>query len=67
MVIAERTNRAKDGQIVIAQIDGEHTMKYFRQSGAKVWLEPANKKYKPLHPKEELIITAVVKGVVRKY
>jgi SOS regulatory protein LexA len=67
MVIAERANRAKDGQIVIAQVDGEHTMKYFRQKGDKVWLEAANKRYGPIFPESELIITAIVKGVVRKY
>lgn len=67
IVIAERTNVAHDGQIVIAQIDGEFTMKYFRQSGTDAWLEPANKNFKPIYPKHELLITAVIKGVVRRY
>ncbi|MEK7136409.1 MAG: transcriptional repressor LexA [Patescibacteria group bacterium] len=67
LVIAERTERAKDGQIVIAEVDGEFTMKYFRQTGNKIWLEPANKKYKPIYPENDLKITAVVKGVIRKY
>lgn len=67
MVIVERTNSPKDGDIVIAEVDGEWTMKYFRKKGSKVILEPANKKYKPIIPKEELKIEAVVKGVVRKY
>ncbi len=67
MVVAERTNKAKDGQIVIAEVDGEWTMKYFRQKGDKVWLEPANKNYEPIYPEHDLKITAIVKGVVRKY
>lgn len=67
MVIAERTKSAKDGQIVIAQVDGEFTMKYFRQKGDKVWLEPANKNFKPIYPTSGLEIEAVVKGVIRKY
>lgn len=67
MVIAEKTNKAKDGDIVIAEIDGEWTMKYLRQKAGRVWLEPANKKYKPLHPEHSLNIAAVVRGVVRKY
>ncbi len=66
-VLAERTNRAKDGQIVIAEVDGEWTMKYFREKGGKVWLEPGNKKYKPIYPTEALRIAAVVKAVLRKY
>ncbi len=67
MVLVERTNKAKDGQIIIAEVDGEFTMKYFRQSGNKIWLEPANKKYKPIYPEYDLKITAVVKAVIRKY
>jgi repressor LexA len=67
MVIAERTNTARDGQIVIAEVDGEFTMKFFRKEGNKVWLEPANKNFKPIYPTTDLQIRAVVKGVIRKY
>ncbi len=67
MVLVERTNQAKDGQIVIAEVDGEFTMKYFRQVGNKVWLEPANKNYKPIYPEHSLNINAVLKAVIRKY
>ncbi len=67
MVLVEKTNIAKDGQIVIADVDGEFTMKYFRKSGDKVWLEPANKNFKPIYPTVYLNITAVVKAVIRKY
>ncbi|HTH93069.1 MAG TPA: transcriptional repressor LexA [Candidatus Paceibacterota bacterium] len=67
MVIAERTNTAKDGDIVIAQVDGEFTMKYLRNKNGKLWLEPANKHFKPIYPEYELTIVAVVRGVVRKY
>jgi repressor LexA len=63
----ERTEKAKDGQIIIAEIDGELTMKYFRKEGSKVWLEPANKKFKPIYPTESLRIMAIVKAVIRKY
>ena len=67
MVLVEKTNQAKDGDIVIAEMDGEFTMKYFRKNGAKVWLEPANKNYKPIYPEHSLNINAVVKAVIRKY
>ena len=67
MVLVERTNGAKDGQIVIAEVDGEFTMKYFRKEGSKVWLEPSNKNYKPIYPKHTLNINAVLKAVIRKY
>ena len=67
MVLVERANQAKDGQIVIAEVDGEFTMKYFRKEGNKVWLEPANKNYKPIYPEHSLNINAVLKAVIRKY
>lgn len=67
MVLVEKTDKAKDGQIVIADVDGEFTMKYFRKSGEKVWLEPANKDFKNIYPVTYMTITAVVKAVIRKY
>lgn len=68
MVIAERTTgEPKDGEIVIAEVDGAWTMKYFRKKNGKVFLEPANKKYKPIYPEYDLKVSAVVRGVIRKY
>lgn len=67
MVVAEKSEHARDGEIVIAEVDGGWTMKFYRSKGGKVWLEPANKNYKPIYPKESFRIAAVVKGVVRKY
>jgi repressor LexA len=67
MVIVERANTAKDGEIVIAEVDGEFTMKYFHQEGNKVWLEPANKNYQPIYPEHSFNINAVLKAVIRKY
>ncbi len=75
MVVVERKPSYKAGQIVIACIDGEYTMKYLRRSTrltagqreGEYYLEPANKKYKPLHPRESFCIEAVVTAVVRKY
>ena len=67
MVLVEKCNSAKDGDIVIAEVDGEFTMKYFKKNGAKAWLEPANKNYQPIYPEHSLNINAVVKAVIRKY
>lgn len=66
-VIAERTEAAKPGDIVIAEVDHEWTMKYYRTEGGMAWLEPANPNYDPIYPAESLRIAAVVKGVIRKY
>lgn len=67
LVLVERGREPKDGDIIIAEIDSGWTMKYFRKKSGKVYLEPANKKYKTIYPKEELKIAAVVTVVIRKY
>ncbi len=67
MVIVERRQSYKVGQIVIAAIDGEYTMKYLRKKGDSHYLEPANKNYQNIYPSESFRIEAVVTGVVRKY
>ena len=67
MVIAERTEFARDGDIVIAEVDGEFTMKYFKKEGSRIWLEPANKDFKPIYPTMDLKICAIIKGVMRRY
>jgi repressor LexA len=67
MVIVERKASYKPGQIVIANIDNEYTMKYLRKKGDTFYLEPANPVYKPIYPSEGFRVEAVVTGVVRKY
>src|SRR3989344_3242653 len=67
MVLVERANVAQDGDIVIAEVDGEFTMKYLCKRGGKAWLEPANKNYKPIYPEHSLNVIAVLKAVIRKY
>lgn len=67
MVIVERKATYKPGQIVIAMVDGEYTMKYLRKKNDKYFLEPANEKYKPIYPHEQFRVEAVVTAVVRKY
>ena len=67
LVLVERGAEPHDGEIVIAQIDGEWTLKYFRRHGGQVYLQPANGRFQPFYPKEELTIAAVVNAVIRKY
>ncbi len=67
MVIVDRGQTAKSGDIVIAEVDGQWTMKYLRKRKDDVTLLPANPRYKPIRPKSELKIAGVVTAVVRKY
>lgn len=67
LVLVERTEGAKIGDIVVAEIDGQWTMKYLRRKGNRFYLEAANEKYPDMYPEEDLNVIAVVKGIVRKY
>ncbi|TFH15071.1 MAG: repressor LexA [Lentisphaerales bacterium] len=67
IVLVEKGRSPKSGDIVIAQVDGEWTMKYFTRRGKTVRLEPANRKYKPIDASESLTIGGIVSCVIRKY
>ncbi len=67
LVIVERGREPKNGDIILAEVDGRWTMKYFHKRGKKITLEAANPKYPPITPQEELRIAGVITAVVRKY
>ena len=67
MVVVERRATYKPGQIVIAMIDNEYTIKFLRKKNNAFFLEPANTNYKPIYPRESFRVEAVVTAVVRKY
>lgn len=67
MVIVDRSANPKNGDIVIAEVDNEWTIKYLIKTKTQAYLKPGNKKYRPIYPENELKIAAVVKAVIRKY
>ncbi|MFO7569487.1 MAG: transcriptional repressor LexA [Smithellaceae bacterium] len=67
LVVVERDRQPKNGDIVLAEVDGQWTMKYFRRKGQSVVLEAANPAYPAIHPREELKIGGVIAASVRKY
>lgn len=67
MVLVERGKQPKIGDIVIAEVDGSWTIKYFHKDNGKVYLKPGNKNFKNIYPTEELHIAATVTSVIRKY
>lgn len=66
-VVVERTQNVALGDIVIAEINDDWTMKYLRQKNGKKYLEAANDEYPDIYPEGELKIHAVVRSLVRKY
>ena len=67
LVIVEKGREPKGGDIVIAEVDGEWTMKYFRREGKAVVLEAANPKYPRIRPRTGLKLGGIVTAVIRKY
>jgi SOS regulatory protein LexA len=67
LVVVEKGRQPKIGDVVIAEVDGEWTMKYFKKKSGQVYLEAANPKYPLIWPKTELRLGGVVTAVVRKY
>jgi len=70
MVIAEQSNRADDGDIVVALIDNdEATLKKFQNNkDGTVTLIPANRALRPMkYPANRILIQGVVVGQMRSY
>jgi len=67
IVLVERGKRPRNNDIVIADVDGEWTMKYFVKDSRGVRLEPANAKYATIRPRDTLKIAGVIRTVIRKY
>jgi len=63
----ETARSPANGDIVVAEVDGEWTLKYFRRECQRVYLEAANPAYPLIEPKEALRIGGVVTAVIRKY
>jgi len=67
LVLVQRNLTPKHGDIVIASVDGDWTLKYFEHIKGKVVLRAANKNYPLIEPRSELTIGGVVIANVRKY
>ena len=65
-VVVRPQQSADDGQIVVARIGDEATVKRLRRRGGQVWLMPENDAYEPIDGTEAEII-GLVKAVYREY
>ncbi len=66
LVVVRPQQSADDGQIVVARIGDEATVKRLRRRSGQVWLMPENDDYEPIDGREAEII-GLVKAVVREY
>ena len=65
-VVVRPQQHADDGQIVVARIGDEATVKRLRRRNGQIWLMPENDNYEPIDGTEAEII-GLVKAVVREY
>jgi len=68
-VLVERTNTAREGEIIVALVDGaDATLKRFYREGAQIRLQPSNAEMAPIYaPAERVQIQGKVLGMLRKY
>ena len=67
IVILDRSLTPNNGDIVIASLDGDVTLKYFEKKWSILKLIPANPKYTPIVVDWPCEILGVVSGSIRKY
>lgn len=65
-VVVRPQPTADDGQIVVARIGDEATVKRLRRRNGEIWLLPENDNYDPIDGSEAEII-GLVKAVIREY
>ena len=65
-VVVRPQQSADDGQIVVARIGDEATVKRLSRKKGKVWLLPENPNYDPIDGSEAELI-GIVKAVIREY
>ena len=66
LVVVRPQQTADDGQIVVALLEDEATVKRLRRKNGEIWLLPENENYAPIHGENAQLI-GLVKAVVREY
>ena len=65
-VVVRSQPTVEEGEIVVAMIDGEATVKCFHQDSTGVWLIPKNKNYLPINGNEATILGKVI-SLMRRF
>ncbi|WP_445395584.1 transcriptional repressor LexA [Zobellella sp. An-6] len=68
LLAVHKTGEVRNGQVVVARLDDEVTVKRFRRQGSRVSLLPENEELSPIEVdlrSQELIIEGLAVGVIR--
>ena len=69
LLAVHSTREVRNGQVVVARIDDEVTVKRFKREGNKVWLIAENPEFSPIEvdlEQQELVIEGLSVGVIRR-
>ncbi len=68
LLAVHATREARNGQIVVARLDEEVTVKRFRRRGRRVWLLPENRDFEPIEVdlrRDPFVIEGLGVGLIR--
>lgn len=66
LVIVKPTREARSGDIVVALLHDEATVKRFIEIRGRRYLKPENKKYENIYPEDEWTVQGKVVGIIRQ-
>ena len=66
LVVVQQQQTARNGEIVVALLEDEATVKRFQRQGSQIWLLPENEAYEPIDGTYAQILGRVA-AVVRQY
>ena len=69
LLAVHATSEARNGQVVVARLGDEVTVKRFKREGSKVWLLAENPEFAPIEvdlTQQELVIEGLSVGVLRR-
>ncbi|MFC1656264.1 transcriptional repressor LexA [Patescibacteria group bacterium] len=67
IVVVNSKKQPRTGDIVVALVDNQNTVKRYMNDGGKVFLKAENPAYEDIYPEHDLSIQGVVAGLIRYY
>ncbi|WP_421299268.1 transcriptional repressor LexA [Aeromonas veronii] len=68
LLAVHKTQEVRNGQVVVARLDEDVTVKRFQRKGSQVWLLPENEEFSPIEVDlscQQLTIEGLAVGVIR--
>jgi repressor LexA len=67
LVVVDSKQTPSNGDVVVALVDNQNTLKRFIKKDGKVYLQAENPDYQDIHPEGELTVQGVVTALIRQY